>query len=131
MSTVLARDYRPEREFPADCQLDPLVLSIQVPNQEPRIVRIDAEKCMIGSAANCNLRIVGPRIQPIHCSILRGAQGICFRRWAGQVALNGEDFEESTLCCGDRLTLGTIELEVITDGLPVTPAPRRCTPPAP
>jgi hypothetical protein len=72
---------------------------------------------------------VGPGIQPIHCSILRGPQGICFRRWAGQVALNGEEHEESTLCCGDRLTLGTIELEVITDGLPVTPAVRRRTPP--
>jgi len=44
---------------------------------------------MIGSSPRCNLRIEQPGVQPLHCLIVHGSEGLSVRRWAADTQLNG------------------------------------------
>ncbi len=79
-------------------------------------------KTTIGSSPRCNVRIQQPGVQPLHCLIADGPDGLRVRSWAGNTALNGVPFEESALSLGDCLSLGPVELDVID--------PQAGTPPA-
>ena len=79
-------------------------------------------KATIGSSPRCNVRIERPGIQPLHCLIVDGPEGLRVRSWVANTALNGVPFEESPLAVGDCLSLGPIELDVI-DTLATTSQP--------
>lgn len=93
-----------------------LALRVCGSEYDGRIVRIRSAKCTIGSGRNCTLRLKARGIEPLHCLIVRGAQGMVVRRWARQTRLNGAAFFDSPLKVGDRLGIGALEFEVLPGG---------------
>ncbi len=89
-----------------------LAFSILTGEHKGRQVRIRGAKCTIGSGRGCTLRLRARGIQPVHCWILRGAGGTIVRRRHRDTQLNGCTFEDSILSPGDRLRIGSVELEV-------------------
>ncbi|MFV2069191.1 MAG: FHA domain-containing protein [Pirellulales bacterium] len=83
------------------------------------VVRIATDRCTIGSARQCTLRLRHRQASPIHCLIVRGALGTLVRRWSPDTLLNGAPFHDAALRSGDRLRCGPLELEV----LPQEPTP--------
>jgi hypothetical protein len=93
-----------------------LALRIRGGDYHGRVVRIRASQCTVGSAPDCTLRLSGPGLRPLHCIILRGEAGATVRRWSPDTQLNGRAFSDALLMPGDRLSVGSIELEVLEDG---------------
>jgi len=77
------------------------------------VIRIAAERCTIGSARQCTLRLRDRQVSPVHCLIVRGALGTLVRRWSPDTLLNGAPFQDAALRSGDRLRCGPLELEVL------------------
>lgn len=92
-----------------------LALRIRGGDYHGRVVRIRASQCTVGSAPDCTLRLSGPGLRPLHCIILRGEAGATVRRWSPDTQLNGRAFSDALLMPGDRLSVGSIELEVLED----------------
>ena len=87
-------------------------------------MRLKSSKCTIGSGPRCTLRLRAGGVAPLHCLILRGPATTVVRRWAADTRLNYESFTDATLLPGDRLSLGPIELEVLSVGIvPTTVQP--------
>ena len=89
------------------------------------VLRLRSPKCTVGSDPTCTLRLLSDEVQPFHCLILRGATGTFVRRWSAGTTLNGAAFDVTPLHAGDRLRVGTVELEVLSEFLQeeVTPQP--------
>jgi hypothetical protein len=103
-----------------------LVLQICGNSRHGQIVRLKAPKCTIGSAANCTLRLRARGVAPLHCLILRGPGGAVVRRWSPDTLLNHQAFTDAALSPSDRLSVGPVELEVLSSGSGanwVAPAP--------
>ena len=81
--------------------------------RDGQIVRLHSAKCAVGSAPYCTLRIRAAGIRPLHCLILRGAMRTIVRCWSGDTRLNGQAFTDAELCAGDRLSIGSVEFEVL------------------
>ncbi len=98
--------------------LPPLTIRAHGPGCDGEIVRFSAMKSTVGSDAACTYRICDDQIQPVECLILRGNGGSIVRRWGDGIRLNGQQFSDARLEPGDRLTIGSVELEVIEDHAP-------------
>ncbi len=85
-----------------------------------RIVRLVSRKCTIGSSRQCTLRLVARGVEPFHCLIVRGMHGMAIRRWSRETRLNGRMFLDSPLHVGDRVGIGSLELEVVEGSYPPT-----------
>ena len=96
--------------------LGELTLRITGTDQDGRIVRIRGAKCTIGASSDCTLRLIFPGISPIHCLIHRGPNGMGIRRYSADTLLNGQEFTDSRLIVGDRLSVGPIDLIVLANG---------------
>jgi chromosome segregation ATPase len=81
--------------------------------RDGQVVRLTAAKCAIGSAEGCTLRLRARGVRPVHCLVLRGANGTVARSWAPNTQINGEPFRDAVLEAGDRLTIGPVEFEVL------------------
>lgn len=93
-----------------------LVLRIRGGEHDGRMLRVAANKCLIGSATGCTLRLRARGIRPAHCLILRGPTGAVVRCWSADVQLNGEGCTESALVAGDSLQIGPVQLTVVELG---------------
>jgi hypothetical protein len=91
-----------------------LVLRLSNGPHAGRIVRLSSAKCSIGSAADCTLRLRGAGLDPVHCVILRGSRQTVVRRWSDDTRLNDRRFDDMPLQHGDRLTLGSLEMQVMS-----------------
>ena len=87
-------------------------LRVSSAGEADRYVNVPLGKTTVGSSPRCNIRIQEPGVQPLHCLIVREATGLSARRWAAGTRLNGQPFDEAALHAGDRLTVGSVELEV-------------------
>jgi hypothetical protein len=87
-----------------------------------QLLDLAAGKTTIGSSPRCNVRIQHPGVQPLHCLIFHGEEGLQVRSWAGNTKLNGVPFQESALGLGDCLSLGPVELDVIDSEAAVSPS---------
>ncbi len=67
----------------------------------------------IGSSPKCTLRLERPGVQPLHCLIVHGPEGVSVRSWSGDVQLNGVPFAETAANVGDCLRIGAVELEIV------------------
>jgi hypothetical protein len=92
-----------------------LCLRIVGTARDGQIVRIASPKCTIGSAKGCSLRLRAAGVRPVHCLVLRGSRGAVARAWAPNTRLNGHIFTDAPLVGGDRLKIGPIELEVVSE----------------
>src|SRR5581483_1984577 len=90
-----------------------MTLRVRAPRHKDREVRIRSPKCTIGSAAGCTLRLRARGVAGLQCWILRGAAGSVVRRLHGPAMLNGAQFDEAPLKVGDRLQIGSVELEIV------------------
>lgn len=104
---------------------DPVQLRLQADGQ---LLELPLGKTTIGSSPRCNLRIPQPGVQPLHCLIVRGPEGLSVRRWAADSQLNGLPFDDAPLSAGDRLVLGGVELELVISQPAVAKAPAECVP---
>jgi hypothetical protein len=96
-----------------DSALGDLVLRIQGSNHNGQVLRLKSAKCTIGSGPNCTLRLRSRDVDPLHCLILRGPNGAVIRRWSPDTRLNGRTFTDAPLCAGDRLSIGSLEFEIV------------------
>lgn len=92
-----------------------MVLRIRGTPRHGQIIRLKSKKCTVGAGPSCTLRLRMPGIRDLHCLILRGATGTVVRRWSHDTLLNGAIFNDAPLTVGDRLGIGPIELEVLSD----------------
>ncbi|MBL9125620.1 MAG: hypothetical protein JNG90_18420 [Planctomycetaceae bacterium] len=114
----------------------PLALGYCTGSRAGEIIELARPKCYL-SAGGKDAGGDGPRrLSAVQCLILRGAEQTIVRKWSQGVRLNGRDFSDARLAVGDRLQLGSVELEVLADASPTTVAewrqrltesdPRRC-----
>src|SRR3972149_6152632 len=96
-----------------DTPLGDLVFRIRGTSRHGQMVRLKSAKCTIGSSPNCTLRLHGKGINPVHCLILRGPNGAVIRRWSPNTLLNGQTFTNALILPGDRLSIGTLEFEIV------------------
>lgn len=111
-----------------------LTLRVRGAGRQDETVRVAARKCTIGSDPACTLQLEEFGIRPLHCLILRGESQTIVRSWDSDAQLNGADFFDAVLQPGDRLSLGPIELEVLSLGAaspPASAAPPPSAPPEP
>jgi hypothetical protein len=97
---------------------DDLVLRVCGSSRDGQLIRLRSDKCTIGSAPRCTLRLRSRFVGPLHCLILRGPGGTIVRRWSDDTRLNGRTFQDVGLKPGDRLGIGNVELEVVATGWP-------------
>jgi len=104
-----------------------LVLRVCGSSRHGQIVRLKSTKCTIGSGPRSTLRLRARGVRPMHCLIVRGSSNTVIRRWSPDTRLNGRVFADAELSGGDRLAIGTIELEVLDPGRlsPSNPAETR------
>jgi len=93
-----------------------LVLRICNSCRQGQTVRLKSPKCTIGSGPRCTLRLRARGVWPLHCLILRGRATTVVRRWAADTRLNDQAFADAVLSPGDRLSIGSLELEVVSLG---------------
>lgn len=98
----------------ADCGT--MTLRVHGPGQSGKLVHIRSPKCTIGSAPGCTLRLVASGVEPLQCWVLRGKRGVVVRRLQGTAAINGRRLEEARIQPGDRLRIGSVELEFVELG---------------
>ena len=110
-------------------QTGDLVLRVCGTSRHGQVVRLKSTKCSIGSGRQCTLRLRAPGVQPIHCLVLRGANGSVIRRWSPDTRLNGAAFTDADLTPGDRITVGRVDLEVVDPGRLTRQPPRQFLPP--
>ena len=109
----------------ADIAAGDLVLRICNAPRDGQIVRLKSAKCTIGSGPHCTLRLRTRGVSPLHCLILRGPAAAVVRRWAADTRLNYQSFADAALMPGDRLSMGPIELEVVSVGVVPTTVDRQ------
>lgn len=81
--------------------------------EDGQVIELAEGKTTIGSSPRCNLRLTRPGVEPLHCLVLDGPEGLRVRRWAVDTRLNGEPVEDALLEAGDCLSLGGVELELV------------------
>jgi hypothetical protein len=82
---------------------------------QERIFRLPSGKTTIGSSPRCTLRIDEPGVAPVHCLIVQRGDSLTVRRWASGALLNGLPFDDARLSVGDCLSLGAVELDILSD----------------
>ena len=115
---MLATTFETRRasQFHTERTCGDLVLRVCNPPRRGQVVRLRSSKCTIGSGPQCTLRLRASGVAPLHCLILRGASATVVRRWASDTRLNAHAFEDALLMAGDRLSIGPVELEVVSVG---------------
>jgi hypothetical protein len=94
-----------------------LVLRICGSQHHGQVVRLKSTKCTIGSGLHCTLRLKAPGIAPLHCLVLRGVGGAIVRCWSPDTRWNHRAFTDAALSPGDRLSIGPVDLEVVSTGV--------------
>ena len=82
--------------------------------RDGQTIRICSTKCTIGSSDRCTLRLRAAGVRSVHCLVLHGVAATVVRCWSPDTLLNGRRFEDGLLVPGDVLTIGPIELEVLS-----------------
>ncbi len=104
--------------LPRDVENDRLVLRVLGSSRDGQLLRVRSNKCTIGARNDCTIRLRARGVRPMHCLIVRGGSHTLVRRWDSDTRLNGQGFSSAFLKIGDRLSIGPVELEVVTSGSP-------------
>lgn len=83
--------------------------------QDGQLHELPPGRTTIGSSPKCTLRLERPGVQPLHCLIVHGPEGVSVRRWAPDARLNGMPFDDASIEAGDCLAIGGVEFELVTD----------------
>lgn len=91
----------------------PTVLGICNGTRAGGIIQLAKCKSYLGAGKLTAAAATPPRLAGVHCLILRGPRQTIVRRWSSAARHNGQPFHDAVLNVGDRLQLGSIELEVL------------------
>lgn len=89
----------------------PLELRAVGRGARPRLLLVDGRQT-IGSSRRCDLQLSGHGVRPLHCVLTVADGQVRVNRWAAGALLNGNEFVESLLNLGDRLSIGEASLEL-------------------
>jgi pSer/pThr/pTyr-binding forkhead associated (FHA) protein len=95
---------------------------------------LDRDVLVVGRAQGCDLGLISPEVAPIHCVIVRLADGWHIRDCTGRGAtrVNGRAVQEEALRDGDTLQIGTFSFTARLPSECTTPVPpAHVTVPAP
>ena len=123
MVATTQTDYRPSLTDSKAVAGD-LVFRIRNASRKGQTLRLTSAKCTIGSGSHCTLRLRAPGLAAVHCLVVRGPNATVVRRWAADTRLNDRPFNDAVLSPGDRLSIGPIDLEVVSLGAAPIVAPR-------
>lgn len=101
----------------------PLRLKVIGTARHGQMVEIFSARLTIGSAPQCTLRLRAAGVGPLQCLIIREPSGPVVRSLSVDTLLNGERFREEPLHSGDRLQVGSIELELCDDARSIVAPP--------
>lgn len=93
--------------------------------RDGQLIEIFSARLTIGSGPECTLRLRSKGVGSLQCLIVREARGPVARSLSLDTLLNGQRFRQEVLHAGDRLKLGSIELELCDDGLAMMPTQNR------
>ena len=92
-------------------KLDPTqpTLIVQHGNTPRKYRRLDKEALILGRAAGCDLVLEAPEVAPVHCVIVRTADGWRVRDCTGRggARINGQSVQDEALCDEDVLQVGS------------------------
>lgn len=116
-------------------------LPLELSHRSVRVTRCDlpAGLALIGSAADCQIRLIDPSVSNYHCSLVNTASGVWVVDLLGQggVRVNGQEVGYAQVREGDSVAVGHSVLRIldragaITPGESVAPAAPRFPDPAP
>lgn len=91
------------------------------------------DRIVVGRTSSCDLRIPLSSVSRQHCEIIKGDEQVRLRDLGSSngTFCNDKRVQEVVLEAGDRLTIGTVQFQVVIDGqpeLPSTPVLRHATP---
>jgi hypothetical protein len=115
-------------------RIDPNVPSlIVVYGRTSRKVRpLVGDLVVVGRGPGCDLGLVSPEVAPVHCVIVRLADGWRIRDCSGRATrLNGHAIRDEPLRNGDTIQVGTFSFEARLPAHPVAGAPAAVAVPAP
>lgn len=97
-----------------------------------RTHELNVDKTTIGRVEDNTFQIADPSVSSHHCEILLRGSDVVIKdlNSTNGSFINGEKISESVLKPGQTLKLGQIELQLLTEGMPVPPA-KPAPPPAP
>ncbi len=78
--------------------------------REPQVIAVYTDRCLVGSAPHCLVRISDPRVYPVECQLMSTSRGVFARNISGKVLKNHQPFEKVLVRVGDVLTFGPVEL---------------------
>ncbi|NOX54685.1 MAG: hypothetical protein GXP27_09650 [Planctomycetes bacterium] len=84
------------------------------PLQEDRLdpIVLGPGKTTLGSSDSCTAVLKVPGVQPLHCSIFRGARRTVLKAWDPRTWVNDAPAQEELLRPGDRIAIGPLEFRV-------------------
>lgn len=92
-------------------KLDPTrpTLIVQHGNTPRKYRRLEKEVLVLGRAPGCDLSLEAPEVAPVHCVIVRAADGWRVRDCTGRggTRLNGSSVQDAVLCDEDVLQVGS------------------------
>src|SRR6516164_9291696 len=88
-----------------------------------RTHELKVEKTTIGRVDDNSFQIAEPSVSSHHCEILLRGSDVVVKdlNSTNGTFINGEKVSESVLKVGQTLRLGQIELQLLTEGMPVPP----------
>jgi pSer/pThr/pTyr-binding forkhead associated (FHA) protein len=95
-------------QFPEVSSLPRLFLELWDRSDEPSVWQIERELTLIGTSADCEVRVLDPSVSAQHCSLLRTSTGIWVVDLLGidGVMVNGTAVRYARVYDGDELHLG-------------------------
>jgi len=97
-----------------------------------RAHELNVDKTTIGRVDDNTFQVADPSVSSHHCEVLLQGSDIVIKdlNSTNGTFINGEKISESVLKPGQTLRLGQIELQLLTEGMPM-PAPTAAPAPAP
>jgi pSer/pThr/pTyr-binding forkhead associated (FHA) protein len=98
-----------------------------------RTHELNVDKTTVGRVEDNTFQIADPSVSSHHCEILLQGSDVLIRDLGSTNGsfINGEKVSESILKPGQTLKLGQIELQLLTEGMPVPPPKAPAPAPAP
>jgi hypothetical protein len=97
---------------PVDAQA--LDLRIHRAGTPDRRLRIQVDRCTLGSGEGCTVRLADPAVCPLHAVILSAAGRVLIRGYAIPLEINGHFAIEAFLKPGDVFHLGSYRFEILS-----------------
>jgi pSer/pThr/pTyr-binding forkhead associated (FHA) protein len=74
---------------------------------------LNGDLLVIGQSRSCDMGLASPEVAPVHCLIVRGAQGWRIRDCGSRIGtrVNGKAVQEGELCDGDAIQIGPFSFQ--------------------